>query len=338
LEKIAGEVFPDIDRARLDTAKVEPERTLGDKGNVDLLITLGDDKILAMEVKIWDRSAHNVSSNNEPQVERYCNHLAKEFDGKEWKFIFLIPAMTSRTCINEFKKVCNGDLNRHVKVMTWLPGDPGDDAHGLHEEHCISKSIEDIITELLSEIQRVDIPLNTLWLIDSLVEILPELVEETHDPGRFPNKALLSKLPTWPILETFFAVNNRWPSSLTTTVGFPYGRGDDRAELHKNSLYRVRTVTEYYTGLGDQEKHLPMNRVELELWPDVYEVTKEVIQDWLKELGLDQDAIREDYHLDGGKTKTIVLSIDKDTSFEKEDVSRLNHILKEGFRKIIYKK
>ena len=56
LEKIAREAFPDIDQVSLDTAKVEPERVLGDKGNVDLLIKLGD-KVLAIEVKIWDRSA-----------------------------------------------------------------------------------------------------------------------------------------------------------------------------------------------------------------------------------------------------------------------------------------
>ena len=333
LEKIAREVFPDMDQASLDTAKVEPERVLGDKGNVDLLIKLGD-KVLALEVKIRDRSAKNVSSKNEPQVERYCKHLLEEFDGKDWKFVFLIPAATSSTCINEFKKVCSGDLKGHVKLMTWLSGDPFDDEHGLQTKNIISRSIADIILELLADIKRVDVPLNTLWLIDSLVEILPELEEETHVPGRFPKKELLSKLPTWPILETFFTVNNRWPSSLTTTVGFPYGRGADRTEFHKNSLYRVRTVTDYYTGASEQEIYLPVDTVELELWPDVFEASKEGVGDWLKELGLDERAIRKGYHLDGGKTETVVISIGKDITINKENVGRLNHILKEGFRRI----
>ena len=109
LGKLAREAFPDIDQASLNAAKVEPERVLGNKGNVDLLITFGD-KILAVEVKIWDRSANNISRNNEAQVERYCQHLSEEFSGRNWKFIFLIPATTSRTCINEFKKVCDGNL------------------------------------------------------------------------------------------------------------------------------------------------------------------------------------------------------------------------------------
>ena len=125
------------------------------------------------------------------------------------------------------------------------------------------------------------------------------------------------------------------PSSLTTTVGFPYGRGTDRTELHKNSLYRVRTVTDYYTEIGEQERYLPIDKVELELWPDVYEVSKEGVWDWLKELGLDERVIRKDYHLDGGRTETVVVSIDKDVSVDEENVSRLNYILKEGFRKII---
>ena len=63
LERMAREWFPDIDQQSLDSAIVESERSLGKKGAIDLLITMGD-KILAIEVKIWDRSARNVSKDN----------------------------------------------------------------------------------------------------------------------------------------------------------------------------------------------------------------------------------------------------------------------------------
>jgi hypothetical protein len=334
LEKVAREVFSDIDLDILKKADVESERTLGNKGNIDLLITFGN-KVLAIETKIWDRSANNVSSINEHQVERYCKHLSSEFSNTDWKFVYLIPATTSRTCINEFKKSCHQDLNRHMKLMTWLAGDPINDVQELPEENIISKSISEILPELMLDIKRVDIPLNTLWLIDSLIEIMPELEEATHDPGRFPTKEILSKLPTWPIFEKFLSINNRWPSSIATTVGFPYGRRTERTDFHKNSLYRIRTVTDYYSEASELEMHLPIDRVELELWPDAYEASKLGVLDWLKELGLNQNVIRKDYHLDGGKTETIVVSIDKSIIINEDNVNQLNYILREGFQKLM---
>ncbi len=334
LEKIAREWFPDIDQQSFDSAIVESERTLGKMGAIDLLITMGD-KILAIEVKIWDRSARNVSKDNKRQIERYCEHLSEEFKEKDWRFIFLIPTMASRICIEEFKNVCDGDYKDHVKLMTWVSGDPLDDAKDLDESYIIRKSIADIFMELDKDVKRVDLPLNTIWLMDSLTEIIPDLVEDVPDRGRFPYRGLLAKQATWPIFKAFLEVNNRWPSSLTTTVGFPYGRGVDRADLHKNSLYRIRTVTAYYTALDQQEAYLPVDKVELELWPDVYALCKESIKDWLKELGLDESVIRNEYHLDGGSTDTVVVSIDKDIVVDEDSVNRLNYILKEGFRKVI---
>ena len=87
LEKIAREWFPDIDQQSFDSAIVESERTLGKMGAIDLLITMGD-KILAIAVKIWDRSARNVSKDNKRQIGRYCEHLSEEFEGNDWRFIF----------------------------------------------------------------------------------------------------------------------------------------------------------------------------------------------------------------------------------------------------------
>jgi len=311
------------------------EHSLGRKGAVDLFITLGK-YVIAIEVKIWDKSAKNVSKNNEHQVERYCDYLSMEFKDNDWKFIFLIPTTASPICIDEFKRVCDGKYDKNMKLMTWVSGNPFDDAQGLQEYQIIENSIYALIEDLLKEKERrVKLPLNTLWLLDSLVEIIPDLEKSVPELGRFPNRELLSRLPTWPIFEAFFNVSNRWPSSLTTTVGFPYGRGSDRAELHKNSLYRVRTVTDYYTNVDQQESHLPNKKVELELWPDVYEASVEGVNDWLKGVGLDEDVIQNGYHLDGGTNETVVLSISRIILIDEENVSRLNHILKEGFRKLM---
>ncbi len=334
LELIVREVFPDIDQVSLDTAEVVPERLLGNTGKVDLLITLGD-RILAIEVKIWDRSARNISSSNEHQVERYCQHLSEEFMNRDWKFIFLVPTTASRTCINEFKKVCDGKLGNKVKLMTWNPGDQVNESYGLSESSIIQKSILDIISDLMHNISRVELPLNTQWLLDSLIDIIPDLVEEIPEPGRFPNREHLIELPTWLIFNTIFTVGKRWPISLHTTVGIPYGWANQRSTLHGNSLYRIRTVTDYYTEVADRDNHLPINAVEIELWPDVYEASKESIHDWLKEIGLGKKALRFDYHLDSGKNESMmVVSIGKNVHIDEDNIERFNHILKEGFRNI----
>lgn len=61
LEKVAQEAFPEMDKSLLDSAEVAPEQPLGNAGKVDTLVTIGD-KVLAIEVKIWDRSARNAGT------------------------------------------------------------------------------------------------------------------------------------------------------------------------------------------------------------------------------------------------------------------------------------
>jgi len=121
--------------------------------------------------------------------------------------------------------------------MTWNPGDPIDNVYNIPKNGYIEKSVLDIIGEIQSEIKRVDMPLNTQWLLDSLSEILPDIVEEIPEPGRFPNRDDLKKLATWPIFESFFLVGKRWPISLHTAVGIPFGWAGERSTLHgKQSL------------------------------------------------------------------------------------------------------
>lgn len=335
LEKVASEAFPRLDKSLLDSAEVTPERPLGNSGKVDILITIGD-KVLAIEVKIWDRSARNVSANDVPQLERYCRHLATEFAGKDWKFTFLIPTMASRTCLDEFNRICEGQFKDKVKLMTWNPGEPLPDR--IPTNCIIQKSILDLIGEVMADVNRVDLPLNTQWLLDSLDDIIPDLVEDIPERGRFPNRDCLKNLRTWPIFEAFFAANKRWPISLHTVVGIPYGWADQRSVIHGNSLYRIRTVTDYYKGTADQENYLPTDRVELELWPDVYEASRDKMHEWLVTLGLDESALSDSRHLDANKNEVMKLvSIKAGTEVTTEDVERLNLILRDSFRRLMRK-
>jgi len=335
---LAREVFPGISQADLDSAEVESEKVLGDKGSIDLLITLGD-KVLAIEVKIWDRSARNISRNNEHQVERYCKHLGKEFMGRDWQFIFLVPTSASPRCIQEFKMVCAGEFRENVKLMTWNTGDPIDEGQDILEDNIIGKSVEMMISELMNDIPRVKLSLNTQWLIDSLIDIIPDIAEKIPERGRFPNKDSLMHLPTWSIFNVFLNVGRRWPISLHSTVGIPFGFGNQRSELHGNSLYRIRTVTDYYIDSNEREKHLPTEKVEIECWPDVYEECKQEIHTWLKEIGLKEKAIKNDYHLDSTKKEpAVVFSLDKDAQIDEDRVSRFNYILKDGFRRLTERK
>ena len=328
LEKVAREAFPQLDKLLLDSAEVTPERPLGNTGKVDILITIGD-KVLAIEVKIWDRSARNVSVNDESQLHRYCRHLAKEFAGKDWKFIFLIPTMASRTCLDEFRRICDGQFKDKVKLMTWNPSEPVPELYGFPTNCIIQKSVLDIISEVMADVKRVNLALNTQWLLDSLDDIIPDLVEDIPEPGRFPNRDCLKNLRTWPIFEAFFVAGKRWPISLHTVVGIPYGWAEQRSVIHGNSLYRIRTVTDYYADAAGREDYLPTDRVDLELWPDVYEASRDEVHEWLVGLGLEESALSDSRHLDVDKNEVVKLvSIKAGTKVTTEDVERLNLILK----------
>jgi len=337
LERVAREAFPRLDKSSLDSAEVVPECPLGNNDKIDILTTISD-KILAIEVKIWDRSARNVSMNEERQLERYCRHLAAKFAGKDWKFIFLIPTTASRICLAEFSRVCQSEFKDKVMLMTWNPGEPVSETYGLPTGCVIQESVLDLIVDVMADVKRVDLPLNTQWLLDSLEDIIPDLVEDIPEPGRFPNRDCLKSLRTWPIFQSFFAAGKRWPISLHTAVGIPYGLAAQRSGIHGNSLYRIRTVTDYYKDAADQNNYLPTDRVEIELWPDAYEVSNNDVHEWLASLGLNEGALSDGRHLDANKSEMVKLvSIKAGTEVTTGDVERLNLILKDSFRRLMHK-
>jgi len=337
LRKVAELAFPELDRSLVDTADVTPEQPLGAAGKVDIFIEFKD-TVLAIEVKIWDRSARNISASGESQLERYCVYFGEKLAGRGWKLVFLIPTFASPTCLAEFSKACQAGFEDNLKLMSWNPAETPLEQYDLPTSGIIAKSVYELLLEVITDVKRVNMPLNTQWLVDSLLEIIPDLVEEIPEPGRFPSKANLQNLPTWPIFEVFFTEAKRWPISLHTTVGVPYGVASQRSELHGNSLYRIRTVTDYFRNHAELDAYLPREAVELELWPDVWEESKNKITDWLLGLGLDESALSDDYHLDESRNEPVkLLRIRLDTKVTAEDVANLNQILREAFARLTQK-
>ncbi|MFC1968076.1 PD-(D/E)XK nuclease family protein [Chloroflexota bacterium] len=338
LKKLVALILPDANEYELSRAVVRSEYRLGDKGSVDILIEGIGTKKVAIEVKIWDRAARNISEISGEQVKRYCSYLADQFHQDDWSFIFLIPTLDSRVCVSQFKELCSDSrFSRNVWLMAWNHPSGVNEGEIANREHIIQQSVWEIIVEILREVNRVNIPLNTLWLLDSLYDIVPELMDSIPDRGRFPVNSDLEGRNNWHLFKTLFSTNKRWPSSLHTTVGIPYEWGDNRASLHGNSLYRIRTVTAYYNSKNQKEEYIPNDRVGIEMWPDVYAKSHDGIAHWLRTLGLTEKALSfNDKHLDSeGKEDIVLLTISKDVPLSEDNVIALNTILREGFTKIM---
>jgi len=330
LRKIVGQVHSDIEETELIAAKVTSEYSFEEAGNIDIFIEI-DKAITAIEVKIWDRSAKNVSQDGTPQLERYCHYLSDKYKDRKWALIFLIPNIDSPICQKEFEKASSVGFEGKLHLATWNPFDSD-----MNTGHIITQSISEMIEEVYDEIPRVDMPLHTQMILDSLLDVLPDLLGQIKDEGRFPSKTDLEKLGTWNTFEAFFRASNRWPNPLHTAVGIPFESGDHKSQLHGNSLYRVRTTQDYYDVLPDKQKHLPYERVELELWEDVYENSKGKIRDWMEALTIDQKALSQDVHIDSKKKdKVILLQIEKGKIVTEKDVDEFNHIMRGAFHKMV---
>ena len=168
--------------------------------------------------------------------------------------------------------------------------------------------------------------------MDSLYEIIPDLNAQIKDESRFPSKYELEKLSTWKIFEPFFQAANRWPNPMTTTVGIPYGKEKTKGELHKNSLYRIRTENMYYTDKNGKENNLPKDCMEIELWVDIYETVMIQIKNWLEKNNIDNE-IYEGTHIDE-KTKNNVVVLKIYKPLEKHIIEEFNDILRKGYERV----
>ncbi len=333
LSKITKEVFPDFDDSWLENVKVESEYPLGG-GRVDIYIIMGK-KILAVEVKIWDNSSKNDTKKGISQIENYCNSLSEKHKKDDWRFIYLIPTLTSRKCVAEFSKIYSREYHDNLRLMAWS-GSTDDNlaVNKFSGNAIVGKTIIDIMAEILEnkEVKRVKIPLNTQWLLDSLYDFIPNLSKNIPDTVKFPIKDDLDRLPTEKIFNMFFNVARRLRSPILSSVGVPYGVGKGKAKLHGNSLYRIRTTTSYYTQQSDKANFLPKDNVEIELWPDVYKEMEEELTQWIGKHTSSVKLIEDQKHLDSKeKESVIVISINKDAEVMETDITDLNGILRRGF-------
>lgn len=87
-----------------------------------------------------------------------------------------------------------------------------------------------------------------------------------------------------------------------------------------------------------KEENLPKDKVELELWPDVYEKVEEAVLSWVEKLNRDEHfiTIGNSNHIDSKRNvPAIVVSISKGIVLTGDDVSNFNAILRDGFDKLM---
>jgi hypothetical protein len=332
LKQIVSNIYPEIvDKENsLSQAEVLSEYDLG-AGKVDICIKL-QDKIIAIEAKIWDKSARNISSEGIPQLQRYCKSLSEKYSLQNWHLIFLIPNIKSRICLDEFENLKKEGFDKNTTLITWNPSNSEDDI----SPEIVQVSIAEIIEEFYNGRSRTEVPLHTQWILDSLYEILPDLLEETKETGRFPVRRDLEQLETWQLFKTFLKLAKRSVNPLHTTVGVPFGYRNDKVKLRNNSLYRIRTTQDYYHEVQDKQKFFPTDYVELELWERVYKECQSDIDNWLKQLELPQNILSTDYHINGQRNEKItLLRFHKDTQLSENDVQDFNSILRRGFKTIM---
>jgi hypothetical protein len=319
--------------------KVIPEKNLGKSdGNIDIYIET-EKNIVGIEAKIWDDSAINNSKNNEEQLKRYCESL-KALSTKEkkgWTLVFLIPYKDAPKCIEEFDKV-KEDNSEHIKLLVWRK-DEGE-KYSENENYYIKNSIYEIIENIITN-PLIDIQDRTSWLLKSLIESIPKYVDEEKSESRFPTKEDLKNLPNnwWKnLMEPFCDTLNRNVNSVHTTIGFPYGRENEKATHpnYKNTLFRIRTTKKYYSKVEDKEKYYP-DALEIEIWEKVYEIIKEDLENWLKNPEISEYLFKKSKHIEEKPKEEIMLLQIKKGKINSTQVKDFEIIMKKGFKKLLEK-
>jgi hypothetical protein len=303
--------------------EVVPEKRLGNKGTVDIFIeNKTKEKVIAIEAKIWDRSAKNKSKEGISQLKRYCEYLSNEYTNN-WALIYLIPDENSRYCLEEFEEIPESYKN-NTHLLCW------NYQTAPNQKNFIETSV---IRQLVNFNKTKKLNSYTKWIIESLIKIIPEIQNKIKEENRFPSMYELKDIEkTWPIFLLFFSKHNRWPNSKHTVVGIPFGKLNNKTTLHKNSLYRVRTTKTYYTQSDVKEKNLPIEEVEVEIWDDVYDVMKVKLNKWLPKVCklLDNNG----YHLDNkGNISVKILRFNE--LVEESVLDEFDKIMREGFNIII---
>ncbi|MCP3873079.1 MAG: PD-(D/E)XK nuclease family protein [Desulfobacteraceae bacterium] len=299
--------FSDYDR--LSQIKVEAEKPLPEAGSIDIFVS-SSRLLVGIEIKIWDRSARNTNVEGISQLRRYAKALAqKAGNNKNWILIYVIPTLESRICLTEFEQVFN-DYPNNLRLIPW-----NNTTSILQDEN---KYPDNSILEILKnqEPNIIRDPISR-WIYDSLIERIPDLIEEIPDPGRFPTKEELFKTPDLGCLfRQLFKHSKRYPSSIHTTVGVPYGKGIDRTTINGNSLYGIRTTKAYYQTKDEKDKNIPSDYVEIEIFYPLYLQKENELNDLAIQFGL--DPIRLGKHLNQTKTPDVAIISIKPNGFKIE--------------------
>jgi PD-(D/E)XK nuclease superfamily len=286
------------DYHKLAQIEVNAEEPLAEAGSIDILVS-SSSLLVGIEVKIWDRSAKNLNVEGIAQLNRYAKALAQRAgNDNNWLLIFVIPTLESRICISEFENASN-DYPNNLRVIPW-----NDSTSVSQKENKYSDiSILEILKNQESNIIRDPI---SRWIYDSLIERIPDLIEEIPDSGRFPTREELYKIPELgSLFQQLFKHSGRYPSSIHTTVGVPYGRGSNRTTINGNSLYGIRTTKAYYQTKNEKEKNIPSDYVEIEIFHPLYLQNENEINNLTVKFGL--DPIRLDKHLNQTKTPDVAI-------------------------------
>jgi hypothetical protein len=297
------------------------EAKLGSVGNIDILLE-NDEIVIGIEVKIWDRSAKNISKDNRIQLERYCAELSKK--SKNWKLIYLIPNEGSKTCLSEYDKI-KQKYSENAKIMVWNYTEKTN-----FNNYFIEESVFEILKNYIKKYNSNMINPQANWIINSLIEIIPDISKEIKENGRFPCKDDLQHLvKTWPIFELFIKYYSRWPSTLHTVIGIPYGRSAKKSAKHDNCLFRIRTTKSYYRVDKEKNENLPTEYVEIELWEDVYNNCSDSLLAWMKENGINEK-VTNSFHLDD-KYNIPVKIMKIDCLLSNQALEKYDNILRSGF-------
>jgi hypothetical protein len=298
------------DYHKLSQIEVKTEEPLAEAGSIDILVS-SSSLLVGIEVKIWDRSAKNSNIEGIAQLNRYAKALAQRAgNDNNWLLIFVIPTFESRICISEFENASN-DYPNNLRVIPW-----NDSTIVSQKENKYSDiSILEILKNQESNIIRDPI---SRWIYDSLIERIPDLIEEIPDPGRFPTREELYKIPELgSLFRQLFKHSKRYPSSIHTTVGVPYGRGSDRTTINGNSLYGIRTTKAYYQTKDEKDKNIPSDYVEIEIFHPLYLQNENEINNLAVKFGL--DPIRIEKHLNQTKTPDVAIISIKPNELKLED-------------------
>lgn len=313
-------------------------------GDIDIIVT-SPDFVVGIEMKVWDRSADNVSKADQKQLSRYAKVLremaAKNGHPDAWRLLFIVPRLGGPVCAEEFKSVYKEHAcGNRCFVMPLMGVDTEDDIQRLARETSEQNVITAPLESLLKQVLSADGLLHdrTKWVIASYIDFLERrvLYRENPDPQRFPSLEDLSEcnkcIPFLEMLTPFMDVEKRYPNARHTVIGIPYGRRREKVQFHGNCLYRIRTTRDFYGSFEEKDSHMPVTPLlQIELWPKVFAKCSSDLTAWLSSEARGTISGAEAVHLNE-KRNTEVRLVEIARVWSRDEVREFRAILEKGFK------